>query len=93
GIPSITSDLAGFGSYIKAKFDDCEKMGLYVVNRKNVSYNDSAEQMANLMLRFVKLSRRERISMRNNVEENSTHFDWTNLAQNYFDAYVEVVKR
>ena len=93
GIPSITSDLAGFGSYIKAKFDDCEKMGLYVVNRKNVSYNDSAEQMANLMLRFVKLSRRERISMRNNVEENSTHFDWTNLAQNYFDAYDEVIKR
>ncbi|MDD6003087.1 MAG: glycosyltransferase [Bacteroidales bacterium] len=93
GIPSITSDLAGFGSYIKAKFDDCEKMGLYVVNRKNVSYNDSADQMANIMLRFVKLNRRERISMRNNVEENSTHFDWTNLAQNYFDAYDEVIKR
>lgn len=93
GIPSITSDLSGFGSYIAANFDDYEKMGLYVVNRNNVSYYDSAEQLANLMLRFTKLTRRERISMRNNVEENSTHFDWTNLARNYFAAYEEVLKR
>jgi glycogen(starch) synthase len=93
GIPSITSDLSGFGSYIQAHFDDCEKMGLYIVNRKNVSYNDSAEQLANIMLRFVKLNRRERISMRNNVEENSTHFDWSNLARNYFQSYEEVLNR
>lgn len=93
GIPSVTSDLSGFGSYIQAHFDDCEKMGLYIVNRKNVSYNDSAEQLANIMLRFVKLNRRERISMRNNVEENSTHFDWSNLARNYFQSYEEVLNR
>jgi glycogen(starch) synthase len=93
GIPSITSDLSGFGSYIKAHFDNCEKMGLYIVNRNNVNYNDSAEQLANLMLRFVKLNRRERISMRNNVEENSIHFDWTNLAKNYFQAYDSALER
>jgi len=93
GIPSVTSDLSGFGSYIQAHFDDCEKMGLYIVNRKNVNYNDSAEQLANIMLRFVKLNRRERISMRNNVEENSTHFDWSNLARNYFQSYEEVLNR
>ncbi len=92
GVPSITSDLAGFGSYIQENFEDCEKMGLYLVNRYNVSYNDSAEQLANLMLRFVKLNRRERISMRNNVEENSTHFDWTNLSAYYFEAYEKALQ-
>ncbi|MBQ3656624.1 MAG: glycosyltransferase [Bacteroidales bacterium] len=96
GIPSITSDLAGFGSYIKAKsdeFENPEKMGIYVVNRNNVNYNDSAEQLANIMLRFVKLNRRERISLRNSVEENSVHFDWRNLTKHYFDAYEAVLER
>ena len=68
-------------------------MGIYVVNRNNVNYNDSAEQLANIMLRFVKLNRRERISLRNNVEENSIHFDWRNLTKHYFDAYEAVLTR
>ncbi len=92
GIPSITSDLSGFGSYVAKNFDNCEKMGIQIVNRGSVSYNDSAEQLANQMLHFVKLSRRERISMRNGTEENSVHFDWTNLAKRYFAAYDHLIK-
>lgn len=87
GLPSITSDLSGFGSYAQAHFDNCEKMGLYIVNRGSVGFMDSAEQLADIMLRYTKTQRRERINMRNGIEEASTHFGWNNLAENYFNAY------
>ena len=67
-------------------------MGIYFVNRE-INYFDAAEQLANIMLRFVKLNRRDRISMRNNVEENSFAFDWSKLAEYYFQAYDEATKR
>ncbi len=92
GVPSVTSDLSGFGSYVQANFDDSEKMGIYMVNRE-INYFDAAEQLANIMLRFVKLNRRDRISMRNNVEENSFAFDWSKLTEYYFQAYDEAIKR
>jgi glycogen(starch) synthase len=92
GVPSVTSDFSGFGAYVQANFDDCEKMGIYIVNRE-INYFDAAEQLANIMLRFVKQTRRERISMRNNVEESSFAFDWGKLAEYYFQAYDEAVKR
>ena len=92
GVPSVTSDFSGFGAYVQSNFDDCEKMGIYIVNRE-INYFDAAEQLANIMLRFVKLNRRDRISMRNNVEENSFAFDWSKLAEYYFQAYEEAAKR
>ncbi|MBO7462414.1 MAG: glycosyltransferase, partial [Bacteroidales bacterium] len=92
GVPSVTSDFSGFGAYVQSNFDDCEKMGIYIVNRE-INYFDAAEQLANIMLRFVKLNRRDRISMRNNVEENSFAFDWSKLAEYYFQAYDEATKR
>ncbi|MCQ2252718.1 MAG: glycosyltransferase [Bacteroidales bacterium] len=91
GLPSITSDLSGFGSYAQSHFDNCEEMGLYIVNRGSVGFMDSAEQLANQMLRFTKTQRRDRISMRNKIEEASTHFGWNNLAECYFAAYKSLI--
>jgi glycogen(starch) synthase len=87
GVPAITSDLSGFGSYLVQLLPDHEERGLYVLRRKNMGWNESAQELAERMFRFTQLSRRERIALRNNVESFSEHFDWHNLGRRYHEAH------
>eukprot|EP01126_Amoeba_proteus_P014120 TRINITY_DN1610_c0_g1_i7.p1 TRINITY_DN1610_c0_g1~~TRINITY_DN1610_c0_g1_i7.p1 ORF type:complete len:226 (-),score=52.29 TRINITY_DN1610_c0_g1_i7:60-737(-) len=63
GVPSITSDLAGFAGYIKRVCSKPEANGIYIVERKDKSLNESKDQMAKLMWEFCQLNRRERITV------------------------------
>jgi len=69
GVPTATSDLAGFGEYAMQTIPDHEKKGIYIVNRKDKSYNDAAEQLANQLYNFIKLTRKDRITQRNRWKE------------------------
>lgn len=93
GLPSVTSELAGFGDYVVNEIPDHDKRGMYIINRKGRNFNEVAEDLANKMFEFVKLSRRERIALRYKCEESSLHFDWLNLGKFYDEAYKLVVKR
>lgn len=87
GVPTVTSDLSGFGDYVLNNIPNNEEKGIYVVNRRTQSYHDAAEQLANQLFEFVHQSRRERISQRNRAENASEHFDWQNLGIYYDKAY------
>ncbi len=87
GLPSITTDLAGFGSYVKNHVEDNEDKGLWIVNRRNRPSEEVAEKMAKKMFEFVKLDRRERIAQRNRIEESSAMFGWRQLRKYYDNAY------
>lgn len=54
---------------------------------KNVSYYEAAENLANMMFRFIRQSRRDRIAQRNKVEAASVQFDWNKLGKFYMKAY------
>ncbi len=87
GIPSVTSDMSGFGSFVKSSVPDHDNLGIYVLERKHKSINEIAEDLSELLFGFVKLSRRERIKQRNNVEATSMLFDWEKLGRAYDQAY------
>ncbi len=93
GLPSITSNLAGFGDYVSRNVHDHEKVGLYIIDRKTKDFNRAADEMANIMMEVVELSRRERIALRYKCEEASLHFDWSNLGKYYNKAYNVAVTR
>lgn len=93
GIPSITSEVAGFGDYVVNNIHDHDEKGMYIINRKGRNFFDIAEDLANMMFKFVQISRRDRIALRYKCEETSLHFDWSNLGKYYDKAYNEVVKR
>jgi glycogen(starch) synthase len=93
GIPSITSEVAGFGDYVVNSIPDHDEKGMYIINRKGRNFFDIAEDLANIMFKFVQMSRRDRIALRYKCEEASLHFDWSNLGKYYDKAYNEVVKR
>jgi glycogen(starch) synthase len=92
GLPSITTDLAGFGSYVMNHVEDNDAKGLWVVKRKNRPPHEVADEMARKMLDFVKLERRERIGLRNRIEDSSTMFGWRHLRKYYDNAYARVLK-
>lgn len=93
GIPSVTSDLAGFGSFVDKNIPGHNDMGVYIVNRKQKSFNEAAQQLADLMFDYASMSRRERITQRNTVEGASVQFDWKELGKYYDEAYAEALKR
>ena len=93
GIPAVTSDLAGFGTYVLDNLPDHEDRGLCVVKRRNTSYDAAADELANWMFNFLHLERRDRIAMRNKVESSCDHFDWSNLEEFYGVAHEIVLER
>jgi len=87
GVPSVTSDLSGFGDYILHNIPQYEQYGLYVIERGKRTLEWSANQLADVMYNFQRQPKRQRIAQRNNVEANSSIFDWSNLIKHYKDAY------
>ena len=87
GVPSITSDMAGFGAYVQENVTDHEERGLMVVRRRHVPFDAAAADLAQRMHAFSQLERRERIALRNRVEEASAGFDWQNLGRHYAEAH------
>lgn len=87
GVPSVTSDLSGFGNYCQTKFRHIDEKGIYIVRRKNKTYDESADELCDILFNYVQLSRRERIILRNTVESYAENFGWTTLIANYEKAY------
>jgi glycogen synthase len=87
GIPSVTSDLSGFGAYVMKHMPDHKERGIMVVNRRYASFDDSANQLADIAFNFLQLDRRDRIALRNRVEGSCEHFDWHNLGKHYAEAH------
>ncbi len=92
GIPSLTSDLSGFGAYVQDAIDDHESQGIYVVPRRSCDFNASADYLCEKLLSFCRMSRRERVAQRNRVEALSVRFDWNHLDQ-YRDAHELALQR
>jgi glycogen(starch) synthase len=93
GVSSISSNLAGFGDYISRNILDHEKQGMFIIDRKRKDFNQAAEILSDLMLKFVQLTRRERIALRNKSEEASQQFDWSELGKYYDEAYNLAITR
>lgn len=87
GIPALTSDLAGFGRYVQETFPDHDKWGMQVMKRRGRWFHDAAADLTRRLVEFVRLERRDRIAMRNEVDRHSWDFDWSRLGRAYHTAH------
>jgi glycogen(starch) synthase len=87
GIPSVTSDLSGFGDYLLRYLPEHEKYGMFVVERGKRTFDSSARQLASFLYRFITQTRRQRMLQRTHVESHSAAFDWENLLSHYHAVY------
>jgi glycogen(starch) synthase len=87
GVPSVSSDVAGFGRYVQETYPNPEQAGLKVLRRRGRGYFDAAADLARYMLDFCRLERRDRIALRNEVDKRSWDFDWARLGKAYHTAH------
>lgn len=86
GIPSITTNLSGFGCFMEEMIENPKDYGIYIVDRRLKSVEESVEQLADHMLDFCLKSRRQRINQRNRTERLSDLLDWKRMGLEYVKA-------
>jgi glycogen(starch) synthase len=86
GIPSITTNLSGFGCFMQDMIDRPEDEGCYIVDRRMKSPEESVNQLSESLFAFTQKTRRQRINQRNRVERLSPLLDWKNLGIEYSKA-------
>jgi glycogen(starch) synthase len=89
GIPAVTSDLSGFGDYVMRTMEDHDASGIRVIQRRGRTFDQAADDLADLLHHFVEMTRRERIAQRNTVENRSSAFDWHQLIDYYGQAHAK----
>lgn len=93
GVPAITSDLAGFGAFIRDRHPDHDRWGVNVLRRRGRSFHDAAAELARWLLAYCRLERHGRIDLRNAVERRASGFGWSRLAPAYHKAHEQALER
>lgn len=93
GVPSITTNLSGFGCFMDDLIEDSEDYGIYIVDRRMKSIEESVNQLADQMMQFCQKSRRQRINQRNRTERLSDLLDWKRMGLEYIKARQLALRR
>ncbi|GAM21867.1 hypothetical protein SAMD00019534_050420, partial [Acytostelium subglobosum LB1] len=86
GVPSVTSNLTGFANFMRRGLSDPDSRGIYIVDRRFKSPQESVDQMTQYLWKFCQMDRRQRIELRNRTEKLSELLDWRNLGKFYSSA-------
>ena len=93
GVPSITTNLSGFGCYMEDLIENSADYGIYIVDRRMKSVDESINQLTDYMYSFVLKTRRQRINQRNRTERLSDLLDWKRMGLEYIKARQLALKR
>lgn len=93
GVPSITTNLSGFGCYMEDLIENTNDYGIYIVDRRMKSVDESIDQLTNYMFDFTEKTRRQRINQRNRTERLSDLLDWKRMGLEYIKARQLSLKR
>jgi len=91
GIPSITSNLSGFGCFMQEHVSDPQCYGIYILDRKLISVEESVRELAQTMFNFSQMTRKQRILQRNRTERLSDLLDWRKLHKYYNQSRVSAL--
>ena len=86
GVPSITSDLAGFGIFIKQKSDQSKNPGIMVLERDGKPYEQIVNSLYDKLWYTVSISRANRIPMKAQAKDMASLADWKIMVDNYIQS-------
>ncbi|KAG7191772.1 glycogen synthase isoform 1 [Scheffersomyces spartinae] len=93
GVPSITTNLSGFGCYMEDLIENTNDYGIYIVDRRMKAVDESINQLCDFMFDFAQKTRRQRINQRNRTERLSDLLDWKRMGLEYIKARQLALKR
>lgn len=73
--------------------ENCEDYGIYIVDRRLKSVEESIQQLCEQMFRFCQKTRRQRINQRNRTERLSDLLDWKRMGLEYIKARQLALRR
>ncbi len=85
--PEMSSGVAGMGGAGGASNSSGAARGLMILKRRGRSFGEAAGDLARHLLEVCKMDRRDRITLRNQVERSSWEFDWSVLGTAYDHAH------
>ena len=84
-VPTITSDLSGFGQWVKSHYDT--RHGVAVVHRSDYNQAQISEEIGNILAQFANYSAAEAENVRKQALETSKQALWNEFIQYYYQAY------
>lgn len=84
-VPTITTDLSGYGQWVKDTFVKTD--GTKVIHRSDYNYSDVADSIALILSNFIKKSDEEMKKIRKDALNISKKALWENFISYYYDAY------
>jgi len=90
---SITTDLAGFGKFVKKNTDQREKPGILVLKRDGRTDEQATVDLTKMLHWFANLSKNERVGKKLEAKEISNMADWKEFSKYYVQAHDLAVKR
>ncbi|KAG5519499.1 hypothetical protein PMAC_002127 [Pneumocystis sp. 'macacae'] len=93
GVPSVTTNISGFGCYMEDIIENPSDYGIYIVDRRMKSVDESINQLTNIMYNFTTKTRRQRINQRNRCERLSDFLDWKIMGLEYIKARQLALRR
>ena len=88
GVPTITTDLAGFGQWVLDRFgDDSDRYGVKVLHRTDGNYEETYRSIAMSMMNLYVMSDKMNRAIRNANRTTSKAASWDNFIASYDEAY------
>ena len=94
GVPTITTDLAGFGQWVLDRFgDDSDRYGVKVLHRTDSNYDENVRAIALSMMNLYVMSDKVNRAVRNANRTTSKAASWDNFILHYDAAYRQALDR
>ncbi len=91
GVPSLTTDMSGFGRYIKSQ--NPENRGIIVLDRFRKPEQEVVESFCDILMRYLDMEHSERVNCKLKAKSLSGYADWDLLIQNYVNAHNLAIER
>lgn len=93
GVPAVTTDLAGFGLYIKHKAQRSKYQGIYILDRMGKKKEEEVEALTKILYDYSKLSKADRTKNKIEAKRLSLLIDWEKLVKFYVEAHNLAVRK
>jgi phosphorylase/glycogen(starch) synthase len=88
GLPTVTTDLAGFGQWVLDNFgDDRDARGIKVVHRDDSNYGDAVQTVVSGLINLYMMEPKMMQSVRKGARMTSKAASWENFIKYYDEAY------
>ena len=85
GVLSITSDLSGFGKFIKPHLKG--KDGIMILERENKKYDEIVKELSDMLWKVTIMKRADRIPKKAEAKDLAALSDWKMMIENYVKAH------